>query len=68
LAIHHTAEARSGQIVVAQPEDKVTVKRHQRRRRVELMAENPDYAPIVVNGPLVIEGLVVGLIRGGRTL
>jgi SOS-response transcriptional repressor LexA len=32
------------------------------------MAENPDYAPIVVNGPLTIEGLVVGLIRGGRPL
>jgi repressor LexA len=45
----------------------VTVKRIQHRGgRVELMAENPEYAPIVVNGPLVIEGLVVGLIRGGR--
>jgi len=29
---------------------------------------NFDYAPIVVNGPLAIEGLVVGLIRDGRTL
>lgn len=39
-----------------------------RGSRVELMAENPDYAPIAVNGPLAIEGLVVGLIRGGRAL
>ncbi len=69
LAVHRTVEARSGQIVVARLEDEVTVKRLQRRGgRVELMAENPDYAPIVVNGPLAIEGLVVGLIRGGRPL
>lgn len=67
VAVHRTAEARSGQIVVARLEDEVTMKRLQRRgSRVELMAENPNYAPIVVNGPMVIEGLVVGLIRGGR--
>jgi len=30
-------------------------------------AENPDYAPIMVNSPLAFEGLVVGLIRDGRT-
>lgn len=69
LAVHRTVEARNGQIVVARLEDEVTVKRLQRRGgRVELMADNPDYAPIVVNGPLVIEGLVVGLIRGGCPL
>jgi len=52
LAVHRTAEARSGQIVVARLEDEMTVKRLQRRGgRVELIAENPDYAPIVVNGP-----------------
>jgi SOS-response transcriptional repressor LexA len=39
-----------------------------RGNRVELIAENLDYAPIVVNGPLMIEGLVVGLIRGGQPL
>ncbi len=69
LAVHRTAEARSGQIVVARLEDEVTVKRLQRRGgRVDLIAENPDYAPIVVKGSLVIEGLVVGLIRGGQPL
>jgi len=69
LAVHRTEEALSGQIVVARMEDEVTVKRLKRRgRRIELLAENPDYAPIVVNGPLAIEGLVVGLIRDGRSL
>lgn len=69
LAVHRTGDARSGQIVIARLEDEVTVKRLKRRGgRIELLAENPDYAPIVVNGPLAIEGLVVGLIRGGRTL
>jgi len=69
LAVHRTAEAPSGQIVVARLEDEVTVKRLQRRGgRVELIAENPNFAPIVVNGPLTIEGLVVGLIRGGTAI
>ena len=69
LAVHRTEDVRSGQIVVARLEDEVTVKRLKRRGgRIELLAENPDYAPIVVNGPLAIEGLVVGLIRDGRTL
>lgn len=69
MAVHRTAEAHIGQIVVARLEDEVTVKRLQRRgSSVELMAENPAYAPIVVNGPMVIEGFVVGLIRGGRAL
>lgn len=48
--------------VVARLGDEVTVKRLKRRGgRIELLAENPDYPPIVVNGPLFIEGLVVGL-------
>lgn len=69
LAVHKTAEARSGQIVVARIEDEVTVKRLRRKgNRIELVAENPDYAPIVVDGPLAIEGLAVGLIRNGSAL
>jgi len=38
---------------------------------VELIAENRDFAPILVNTrkePLTIEGIAVGLIRDGRTL
>ncbi len=69
LAVHKTTEARSGQIVVARIEDEVTVKRLRRKgARIELVAENPDYAPIVVNGALAIEGLAVGLIRNGAAL
>ncbi|CAG0995920.1 repressor LexA [Rhodocyclaceae bacterium] len=69
LAVHKTSEARSGQIVVARLGDEVTVKRlHRKGARIELIAENPDYAPIVVDGALDIEGLVVGLIRNGSAL
>jgi len=71
LAVHATAEARSGQIVVARVGsaggDEVTVKRLKRRgRTVLLVAENPAYAPIEIDPatlPLVIEGVGVGGIR-----
>jgi len=67
LAVHKTMEARSGQIVVARLGDEVTVKRLKRKGgRIELVAENPDYASIVVNGPFAIEGVAVGLIRNGK--
>src|SRR5215471_13386856 len=69
LAVHKTADARSGQVVVARLNDEVTVKRLKRRgREVLLVAENPDFAPIAVdprNG-FAIEGVAVGLIRGGK--
>ncbi len=72
LAVHKTADARSGQIVVARLGDYVTVKRLQRRDgRVLLVAENPDFAPIVVDGKrdaLTIEGVGVGVIRSGKSL
>ena len=72
LAVHHTAEARSGQIVVARIENEVTVKRLRRRGTVaELLPENPDFEPIVVDlrhETLAIEGLAVGLVRNGRGL
>ncbi len=70
LAIHKTSEARSGQIVVARLHDEVTVKRLRRRgNTVELLPENPDFEPIVVNlrsDALDIEGIAVGLIRSAR--
>jgi repressor LexA len=76
LAVHRTSEARSGQIVVARIAgrggDEVTVKRLKRRgREILLVAENPAYAPIVVDPdttPFAIEGVGVGLIRGSRSL
>lgn len=67
LAVHKQAQARSGQIVVARLGDEVTVKRLKLKgTHAELIAENPEYAPIVVDlrrEPLVIEGLAVGVIR-----
>lgn len=67
IAVHRSAEARNGQIVVARVDDDVTVKTLQRKgAMVELLPANPDYAPIVVDtrrAPLVIEGIMVGLIR-----
>ena len=69
LVVHKTSEARDGQIVVARLADEVTVKRLRRRSgSIELIAENPDFAPIQVKpgaGDFAIEGIAVGLIRGG---
>ncbi len=70
LAVHRCSDARDGQIVVARVEDEVTVKRLQRQSGgvVALIAENPDFQPILIDTArqaLVIEGLAVGLIRNG---
>jgi len=67
LAVHATREARNGQVVVARIDDEVTVKRFKRDgRKVWLIAENEDFAPIEVDltqQDVVIEGLSVGVIR-----
>jgi repressor LexA len=67
LAVHKTGEARSGQIVIARLHDEVTVKRLRRRgATVELLPENPDFKPIVVDtreALFAIEGIAVGVIR-----
>ncbi|MGD8378847.1 MAG: transcriptional repressor LexA [Gammaproteobacteria bacterium] len=72
VAVHRSPEVRNGQIVVARLDDEVTVKRfRQRGREIWLMPENPEFEPIVVEAgsrPLVLEGLVVGVIRNGRAL
>jgi len=75
LAVHRSSEARSGQIVVARlagrSGDEVTVKRLKRRGgQLLLVAENPDYAPIIVDpkeAAFAIEGVVVGLVRNGKS-
>jgi repressor LexA len=72
LAVHATPQARDGQIVVARVDDDVTVKRLRSRPEglVELLAENPDFAPILVDPArqaFAIEGIAVGLIRAGVT-
>jgi repressor LexA len=66
LAVKKSPEARHGQIVVARLGEEVTVKRFSRMgNRIELLPENPDFAPIIV-GPdddFSLEGIAVGLIR-----
>lgn len=67
IAVHHTPEARNGQIVVARIDGEVTVKVFRRDRRgVHLLPRNPAYAPIEVDATrdLAIEGLYCGLVRG----
>lgn len=75
VAVYRTPDIRSSQIVVARLEDEVTVKRYrQEGTQVWLLPENPDFAPIRIDltrTPLVIEGVVVGVLRNGistRTL
>ncbi len=72
LAVHSTTEVRSGQVVVARIDDEVTVKRFKRRgNQVQLLPENPDFEPILVNlrdQSLTIEGLGVGILRSGKPL
>jgi repressor LexA len=69
IAVHRTSQVRDGQIIVARIDDEVTVKRLRRKNgRIELLPENRDMAPIVVDTDrqtLMIEGVVVGLIRDG---
>ena len=60
-------QVRNGQLVVARLEDEVTVKWFQHKgHMVELLPDNPDFQPIVVDTrhqALAIEGLGVGVIR-----
>lgn len=73
LAIHRTPEVRNGQIIVARiNDDEVTVKRYRQDGTIVwLMPENPEFEPIRVDmrqQPLVIEGVVVGVLRNGQYL
>ncbi len=67
LAVQRTQQARSGQIVVARIHDEATVKRLRLAgAKAFLEPANPDFAVIEVDPerePLVIEGVVVGVIR-----
>ncbi len=71
LAVHSTPVANEGDVVVARIDDEVTVKRLHRTRdkhRVELLPENGDFEPIVVDlrsQAFAIEGLSVGVLRRG---
>jgi repressor LexA len=67
LAVHRTAEAANGQIVVARLSDEATVKFYRRQGpRLRLEPANPDFAPIQIDlrtQPWRIEGIVVGILR-----
>ncbi len=72
VAVHRTPEVRSRQIIVARLDDEVTVKRYRQKGNVVyLLPENEEFEPIEVDlahEPLVIEGVVVGVIRDGLPL
>lgn len=71
LAVKKASEAHNGDIVVARLDDEVTVKRWHKTKtskgiEIHLIAENPDFEPIIVDSRQTnfgIEGLAVGLIR-----
>lgn len=67
LAVKKTDSARNGQIVVARISDEVTVKRYMKTSTgIELLPENPDFSPIIINeneNDFALEGLAVGLMR-----
>ena len=72
LAVKRTDDARNGQIVVARVGSDVTVKRLRRHgHAIELLPENPEYTPILVDArsaEFALEGIGVGLIRPGKSL
>ena len=71
VAVHRTPEVRNRQIVVARLENEVTVKRYkQEGSTVWLLPENDEFEPIKVNTreqDVVIEGIVVGVLRQGKS-
>lgn len=69
IGVHRTADARSGQIVIARIDDEITVKLLKvGKDRIRLLPRNPDYAPIEVEPgqDFAIEGLYCGLVRPNR--
>ena len=72
VAVHRSPDVRNRQIVVARLENEVTVKRYRQEGKVVwLLPENPEFEPIKVDlreRSLVIEGVVVGVLRRGRSV
>ena len=69
IGVHRTADARSGQIVIARIDDEITVKLLKvGKDRIRLLPRNPDHAPIEVlpDQDFAIEGLYCGLVRPNR--
>lgn len=71
LAVHSTALANDGDVIVARIDNEVTVKRLRKGKQkhlIELLPENKDYQPIQVDlreQEFAIEGLSVGVLRKG---
>jgi repressor LexA len=71
LAVHQQPTAENQQIVVARVDGEVTVKRLKhtsRKHEIQLLPENREYFPIVVDlraQEFSIEGLAVGVVRVG---
>jgi repressor LexA len=69
LAVHRTAQASNGQIVVARIGDEATVKYYRRHGHLlRLEPAHPAFKPLEVDlrhQQCFIEGLVVGLVRSG---
>ena len=69
LAVHQQPTAENQQIVVARVDGEVTVKRLKhpsRKHEIQLLPENRDYSPIIVDlraQDFAIEGLAVGVVR-----
>jgi repressor LexA len=67
IAVHRSATADDGRIVVARIDDEVTVKRLEHRQgRVRLLPANADFAPIEIDPErhaFALEGIYVGLVR-----
>ena len=71
VAVHRTPEVRNRQIIVARLDNEVTVKRYKQEGKVVwLLPENEEFEPIRVDmkeQSLIIEGLVVGVLRQGKS-
>jgi repressor LexA len=69
IGVHRTAQARSGDIVIARVDEEITVKRLKiGKDGIRLLPRNPDFAPIEVrpDQDFAIEGLYCGLVRPSR--
>ena len=67
VIVNPNLEAKNGQIVVAILDDAAVVKRfYKKKNEIELISENPDYKPIVIerkNTSFKLVGIVVGVYR-----
>lgn len=67
VIVNPNLEPKNGKIVVAILDDAAVVKRfYKKRNEIELISENPDYAPIVIDkkyASFKIVGLVIGVYR-----